>query len=178
MTELAFELSPSDELFAVKPETETLPRLDARRGVFITSWNEEIELSDRPVNGLVVQRLQQEGKPKIPMVEVLLMGKHKQLEPHVGHEGYQARLLEWQEESNAAIMRYLFVVGVKGSPPPEFIAEQADFFPDATAQDMKYLWVASRIPNGDMGAFTEAVMGRGSPTLKAVEQVSNFTESA
>src|SRR5258706_10690513 len=94
----------------------TLPRVDAARGVFITSRGDEIELSDKPVSALVVERIQAEGKPKIPMIEVSILGR-KQSEPHVGHEGYQARLKEWESESQIALMRYLFVVGTKGQPP-------------------------------------------------------------
>lgn len=152
------------------PVNTSLPSVDANRGVFITSRGEEIELSDKPVSALIVDRLQQEGKPKIPMVEVTLLGKHKQLEPHVGHEGYQARLKEWESESQMNVLRYLFTVGTKGTPPPEFVDEQLPYFPNATAGELKYLWVASRLPDEDMGAFTEAVMGRSLPTAKGMEE--------
>lgn len=175
MTEIAFDLNaPVD--FATDQSNE-LPRVDAARGAFITSRNEEILLADKPISALVIQMLQSQGKPKIPMIEVTILGR-KQSEPHAGHEGYQARLKEWEEESQVAVMHYLFTVGVKGTPPPEFVEEQLQYFPNATAQELKYLWVASRLPDEDMGAFTEAVMGRSLPTQKAVEQVSNFTASA
>lgn len=166
----AVETSP-EKAFYPEPESETaLPRVDAARGVFITSRGEEIELSDRPISSLIVQRLQSEGKPKIPMVEVTLLGKHKQLEPHPGHEGYVARLKEWEEESQLAVLRYLFVVGTKGQPPAEFVEEQRGYFPSATDSEMKYLWIASRLPDDDMGAFTEAVMGRSLPTTKGMQE--------
>jgi hypothetical protein len=71
----------------------------------------------------------------------------------------------------------MFAVGTKGTPPPEFVEEQGTFFPNATAAEMKYLWVASRLPDEDMGDFTEALLGRVIPTPKAVEEVANFTES-
>jgi hypothetical protein len=178
---------PIDELIEFKGETfissapefteETLPRVDAVRGVFITSRNEEIELSSKPVSSLIIERLQSEGKPKIPQIEVMLLGKHKQLEYHAGHEGYQARLKEWEEEAQLKHVRYLFTVGVKGSPPQEFIDEQRPFFPTISDVEMKYLWICSRLPDEDIGAFTEAITGRTLPTTKAVEQVANFTES-
>lgn len=154
-------------------EEDTLPRIDVIRGVFITSRGEEIELSDKPISSLIVERLQNEGKPKIPMVEVTLLGKHKQMEPHVGHEGYQARLVEWQSESQMAVLRYLFILGTKGTPPPEFVEEQRTFFPGATDLEMKYLWVASRLPDEDMELFTEAVMGRSLPTAQGLQEAAN-----
>ncbi len=156
--------------FAKMDVSEPLPRVDSSRGVFITSRGEEIELSPNPVSALIVERLQAEGKPKIPMVEVLLLGKHKQLEPHVGHEGYQARLKEWEEEAQLKLIRYLFVIGTKGQPPQSFIDEQSPFFPNASDVEMKYLWIASRLPDDDMAAFTEAVMGRTLPTSKGLDE--------
>jgi hypothetical protein len=138
--------------------------------VFIASNGNEIELSDHPISALIVQRLQQEGKPRIPMIEITLLGKHKQIEPHAGHEGYRARLAEWEEEAQMRLVRYLFVIGTKGTPPQEFIDEQAQFFPNAPDSEMKYLWVASRLPDADIGDFREAVMGRTLPAAKGLNE--------
>jgi hypothetical protein len=153
-----------------------LPRVDPIRGVFITSRGDEIQLSDKPVNGLVVERLAQDGKPEIPLVEVKLVGGRKQLEPHPGHEGYKAQLQEWELKSKIRTLKYLFCLGVKGQPPQSFIDEHYTFFPDASDLDMKYLWVASLVPDDDIDPITEAIMGRSLPTTKAVDEVANFTE--
>lgn len=151
-------------------DTETLPRVDPTRGVFITSRGEEIELANKPVSYLIVHRIQSEGKPKIPQIEITLLGKHKQLEYFPGHVGYQARLKEWEDESQIALMHYLFVVGTKGQPPQEFIDEQTFYFPNVSAAEMKYLWVASRLPDADMGAFTEAILGKTAITAKGLDE--------
>lgn len=180
MTEYAIPLDELTEFTGVKsftPFTETLPRVDATRGVFITTRGTEIELADHPVSALIVQRIQQDGKPKIPMIEVTLLGKHKQLEPHPAHEGYQARLKEWEEESQITLLRYLFVTGTKGNPPQEFVNQQIEFFPNASNSELKYLWVASRLPDEDMGAFTEAVMGRSLPTAKGLDESADSFRS-
>lgn len=153
------------------------PHVDAQRGVFITSRGTEIELSSQPVSALIVERLQAEGKPKIPMIEVTLLGKHKQLEPFPQHEGYKALLAEWEAEGQLKLMRYLFIVGTKGTPPQDFIDAQSPFFPNATEMEMKYLWVASRLPDEDMGEFVEAVMGRTLPTTKGLEESANSFRS-
>lgn len=150
--------------------------VDPLRGVFITSRGDEIQLSDRPVSALIYERLQNEGKPKIPDIEVTILGR-KQKEPHPGHPGYVARLAEWETDSQLAVLRYLFTVGTKGTPPPEFVEEQRPFFPNASDLEMKYLWVASRLPDEDMALFTEAVMGKNLVTTKGLEESADSFRS-
>lgn len=154
-----------------------LPRVDPVRRVFITSRNTEIQLSDHPISALLVERIQSQGRPKIPMIEVTLLGKHKQLEPFPSHEGYVARLREWEAESQMALMQYLFVVGVKGQPPQEFVDEQATFFPNATDMELKYLWVASILPEADLGNFTEAIMGQTLTTNEGLKESADSFRS-
>jgi len=155
---------------ASEPEAEKLPRVDVQRGVFITSGNTEIELSSKPITSLMLERISSQGKPAIPRVEVLLLGKHREMQANPKDPGYLALLAEWEENQKIAIMRYVFVVGAKGQPPPEFVEEQRMFFPDATDLEMKYLWVASRLPDEDIDVFTEAVLGRGIPTEKGLRE--------
>lgn len=154
----------------VPPIEQSLPRVDVTRGVFLTSDGREVQLSDHPVSALIIERIKSQGKPKIPMIEVTLLGKHKQLEPNPNHEGYQARLAEWEEEMSAALMTYIFNAGVKGQPPPEFVEEQRYYFPDATAQDMKYLWVCTLFPSNDLAALSEAILGQFLTTEKGMAE--------
>lgn len=151
-------------------ESEFKAHIDVQRRVFITSNGNQIQLSDKVINALTVQYIQSQGKPEIPNIEVTLLGKHKQIEPFPQHEGYQARLREWQEQSNLAMMRYLFTLGVKGEPPEDFVETQREFFPDATKTEMKYLWVTSLVPDDDLSLFTEAIMGQNEPTEKGLEE--------
>lgn len=185
MTEFAIDLTdefaasangqPSDETLPLSVATEgevQLPRVDPARGVFITSDGNEIQLSDKPVNALIAQRLNQEGKPKIPMVEVTLLGKHKQLEAHPHDEGYLARLAEWREEAEIRVGTYMFNLGVKGQPPQDFVDEHAPLFPSATQSELKYLWVLSQLPYQDITAFSEALISRATPTTKGLDEVA------
>lgn len=167
-------LTPKEDLGITLDVEELTPGVstayvDPARGVFVTSRKDEIMLSDKPVSALIYERLQNEGKPKIPDIEVTILGR-KAKEPHPGHPGYLARLEEWQTESQLAVLRYLFIVGTKGTPPPEFAEEHRPFFPNATDLEMKYLWIASRLPDEDMGLFTEAVMGKALVTSKGLEE--------
>lgn len=151
------------------------PRVDAARGVFITSRGTEIEFSSEPVSAMIVQRLSQLGKPKIPMTEVTLIGKHKQLEAHPQDEGYLALLDQWREEAEIRTGTYMFNKGVKGQPPQDFIDEHTPLFPEATPAELKYLWVCSMLPTDDIILFTEALISRAAPTAKGLEEAANFT---
>jgi hypothetical protein len=183
MTEITIPLeelqngAAEPETSILPAESETLPRVDVARGMFITSRGEEIELSNKPISQLMLERLQSQGKPRIPMVEVTLMGKQKQLEPHPGHEGYLARLEEWKTESQLATFRYIFTLGTKGSPPDEFVEDQRTFFPTATDMEMKYLWIASRLPDEDIPLFTEAVLGQTIATAAGLQESADSFRS-
>lgn len=191
MTEYAFDLagefgSPSLNGHQDEPEVvsdnapaETTPvaHVDPTRGVFITSRGDEVHLTGKRINSLVLERISNDGKPRIPMVEVTLVGKHKQLEAHPHDEGYLALLAEWEEGRRVLVLRYLFLMGVKDEPDQEFIDDQRQFFPNASAADMKYLYIASLIPDDDIDTFMEAVMGQTMATQKGLETSANFTES-
>lgn len=165
------------------PEPETLvdtthsAHLDAERGVFVTSIGNEITLSGKSISALMLERITNEGKPKIPRIEVTLLGKHKEMQANPNDPGYLALLEEWQGEQNIRVMRYMFNVGVAGIPPMDFVEEQRQFFPNATDAEMKYLWVASLLPDNDIDKFTEAIMGRGLTTTKGLEEAANFSAS-
>lgn len=154
-------------------EPEKGARVDPERGLFITSRGDEIELSGKQISSLVIDRITNEGRPRIPMVEVTLMGKHKQLEAHPQDPGYLALLEQHDADSRLTMLRYLFLMGVKGTPPQAFVDDHRPFFPDAADADMKYLWVASRIPDDDIEIFMEAVMGQAMPTRKGLDEVAD-----
>lgn len=179
MTEISYDLAgefTSPSLNGQQEPEVKGPRVDPRRGVFITSRGNEIELSDHPISAMIVQRLSQLGKPKIPMIEVTLMGKHKQLEAHPHDEGYLALMEQWREEAELRTGTYMFNTGVKGQPPQDFLDEHVPLFPDASPAELKYLWVCSMLPTDDIIPFTEALVSRAAPTTKGLEEAANFTE--
>jgi len=153
-----------------------LPRVDAERGVFLTSIHTEVQLSGQKISSLMLERIVNEGKPKIPMIEVTLLGKHKQIQANPNDPGYVALLQEWQGEQNIRVMRYMFCVGVKGQPPQEFVDTHRLFLPDATDLDLKYLWVTSLVPDDDIDSFTAAILGQSITTQKGLEEAANFSE--
>ena len=158
-------------------ENASLAHLDAERGVFVTSDKDEIELSGQKISSLMLERIVNQGKPKIPRQEVTLLGKHRELQANPNDPGYLALLEEWKLEQNMNVMRYVFVVGTKGQPSQEIKDEQRQFFPDATDLDLKYLWVTSRVPDRDIDLFTEAILGQNMATVKGLEEAANFSQS-
>lgn len=150
-----------------KPE---LPRLDIAGGKFYTSDGNIIELSNRKVTSLLLERVLNSGKPTVPRIEITLLGKHKEIQENRNDPSYQAALKEWEDGRELRMMRYVFDVGVKGEPPQWFVDEQLDYFPNASRVDLKYLWVASLVPDTDLQLFSEAVIGRAMATAEALEE--------
>lgn len=154
-----------------------LPRIDPKRGVFITRSGVELEMSGKQVSSLILERIGNEGKPRIPLIEVTVLTK-KTVEYHPQDAGYVAALAEWEQDARIKTMRYMYTMGVKTPDiPEEFIEDHRSYFPNATAQDMKYLYIASLIPDEDIEKFTEAVMGQTMPTQKGTEEAADSFRS-
>lgn len=155
-----------------KVESEPKARIDYQRRVFIS--RDGIELTLMPVSKLILERInaQQDGKPQIPKVEVLIAGKHKRMESNPDDPTYIAELALWNRERQMRHMRYTFWAGIKENPPDRFIEEYREFFPDATDAEFKYLWVASLLgeDGDDMGILVEAILGQNIVTEKGLEQ--------
>lgn len=151
-------------------EENTLPRLDIARRVFYTSDGGSIELSMRRVTSLILERVMNEGKPKVPHIEITLMGKHKEIQENRNDPSYIKAVEEWEGDRQLRMLRYICDVGVRGEPPAWFADEQLEYFPDATRVDLKYLWVVSQVPDSDFELFSEALIGQTIATAKGLEE--------
>lgn len=143
--------------------------VDPVRRVFVTSQGNEIPLSTKRVSALMLERLANEGKPQIPMKEVTLLGKRKQLEANPNDPGYLALLAEWEANQRINSLVYVFTIGVSGSPPDDFIDEQRAFFPHISDVYMKYLWICSQLPDEDINELAEAITGQSLATQKGLQ---------
>jgi len=161
-------------LLAKNSENEPA-HVDALRGVFITSTGNEITLSGKHVNELLLERITNEGKPKIPRKEVLLLGKYKEVQANASDPDYLALLTEWDAERNIAIARYLINIGIIASPPQSFVDEYLQIMPNANAIDMKYFYVGSLVPKEDFNTLIDAIMARNIPTAKGIQSAANFS---
>lgn len=161
---------------ASEPDAAPAAHVDVQHGVFVTSRGDTIELSGKRVSSLMLERLVNEGKPRIPMKEVLILGKHKQMEATPNDPGYLALLAQWEADQKISTLIYVFTIGVKGKPDAEFVEEQRAFFPDASETMMKYLYVCSMLPDEDIDALAEALIGQSLPTAKGLDGAASFTE--
>jgi hypothetical protein len=157
----------------VSPKVEeNVARVDYERRVFIT--RDGLELTLMPVSKLILERINanQEGKPQVPKIEVLIAGKHKRLEDNPNDPEYLRELNLWTREQQMKHMRYAFWAGIKENPPEEFVGPHREFFPNATDSEMKYLWVASLLgqDGDDIGILVEAILGQNIVTEQGLEK--------
>jgi len=161
---------------AMEGEALPLPRIDPERKVFMTSDGVEIQLTGKRINPLIVQQIQNQGKPTVPKREVILLGKHHQLVDDPHDPDYLEAVKRWEADANINSGKYLFNVGVKLTPPAEWVAENMEYLPDATAAELKYMYVVSLIPDvEDISALIEAIVSFSVVTTKGLEQAANFT---
>ncbi len=149
---------------------------DRERRVFVTRAGETWDL--RAIAPLLIERIYNESadKPKPPLVEVTIGGKHKTMQPDPNDAYYKQSLAEWEATRQFRIMYYLFTMGVNVDVPEYFTRAQREYFPDANETYMKYLYIASQLADGDdVGALSEAISGQTMPTQEGLrEAASNF----
>lgn len=148
-------------------------RVDPERGLYYARTGKVLELADKRIDLAYYEQLANEGKPSIPLIEVIIGGKHKQLEPNPNHEGYKIALEDWEYQRKIRLMRYCFAVGIKGEPDDEYVQNTLEDFPRATRREIKYLWVTSQLTPDDYGDLTTAILGRIMPTAEGMQQVAN-----
>lgn len=150
------------------------PRIDYGRRVFITRSGVELQL--QRVSPVILERIHgdRSGKPKVPRVEVKMAGGHTRVEDNPNDPDYAQALKEWNQDHNSRIVKYVFVHGIANETPVEFVQEHAEFFPDATASDMKYLWIGSLVDeeSTDIQKLIEAITGQNAITEEGLEQAT------
>lgn len=155
-----------------------LPYVDPETRKFYCSNGNVVSLSNRQVNPMIVMQLTSRGKPEVPKVEVLLLGKHKQVQENPNDPAYKAAVKAWEAESNSRVMRYIVGVGVNaGTIPDEFVAEYLEYVPDAKESEIKYAYITDLVPIDDFGDLMEAIMGEHHTTSKGLEQVAESFRS-
>lgn len=147
------------------------PYVDHQRRVFITRSGAELHL--KPVPALVVERLfkDQSGKPQVPMVDVLIGGKHSRSEPNPNDPAYLNALNDWTLEHQMKVFQYVIWKGIDNATPKDFVKEHRQFLPDATEPEMKYLWIGSLLENlEDIRLLVDAIIGQTAITEQGLEQ--------
>lgn len=147
------------------------PRVDYERRVFVTRDGVELKLAR--VSAIILERLNadQSGKPKPPLVEVKIAGKHTRQESNPDDPEFKEALESWNRERSTQVVKYVFTHGVENEPPEAFLEEHREYFPEATRRDLKYLWVASlvdQVPT-DVSKLVEAITGQTLVTQEGLE---------
>ena len=169
----------SDQTLFDEPEVsdnghKALPYLDPQTRRFYCSKGQVIRLSTRAVNPMIVMQLQTRGKPEVPKVEVLLLGKHHQIQENPNDPAYKAALVTWQQDTNNRVMQYILCTGVDTGPvPDEFVTDYLDFIPDARVNEIKYAYITSLVPLDDFGDLMEAILGEHEPTATGMDAVAD-----
>lgn len=134
-------------------------------------------LTMKPIPKLLLERLynSQEGKPKVPVVEVMIAGQFPRKESNPEDPDYKQALEEWQTAKNLRIVRFVIINGIVDPAPDCFVRENSEFFPDETEGGMKYLWIVSLLGSEgeDLQLLSEALMSQTAVTEKGVELASN-----
>lgn len=162
-----------------------LPRVDpTAKKVYLRSG---VVFDLQPISSLRLMRLYNNtsGKPvepEPPMVEVLIGGTHKRLEPDPSDADYQLKLElwsqemeEWERVQREKILIYAFTQGIVVDVPSTFVDEAAFFIGDnASPLLIKYEYICSLIEDDDIEFLMEAIVGQTVATSKGIEEAKSF----
>jgi hypothetical protein len=130
----------------------------------------------QPVSSLVIEQIlnSEAGKPKVPIVETVVAGKHRRHEPNPKDPDYLKALVAWSADKQKRVMLFLIVKGVVDEPPEDFVAEYAMYLPDGASMDeFKYLWLVDKMADTDViAALIDHIMSQSAITEEAVEDAA------
>ncbi len=128
------------------------------------------------LSSLVVERIQsdEKGKPQIPVLEVTYADGQKGQETNANDPEYLLADARWRMGKSYLLMRYVLTEGIAGKPPKEFIKRYRElYFPEASDDELKYMWVASLLPDqDDIAVLMRAIMGQTIPTGEGLEEAA------
>lgn len=145
----------------------------------------EVRLTLKPLSKLVLERLynNQDGKPKVPIIEVEIGGKFKAKEANPEDPEYKDALAKWQSDKNLGLARYLILNGIFEDVPDDFAEEYREYAPAINGRDLKYLWVLSVLGETDdqqtegLKVLTEGLFGMVAPTEQGMREAEETFRS-
>lgn len=127
-----------------------------------------------PVPPLTLEHIvnSEAGKPKPPTIRV---GTNRRAEANPDDPTFKVALTAWEQGKQKRVLLYLAVHGVKTDPPEDFMDEHAMYLdPSASFDEMKYLWLASKLPDGaEIARFIEAVTSQTTVTEAAIQEAED-----
>lgn len=128
----------------------------------------------RPVSPVVVRQLKTDwrGKPQPPIVEVSLGSKGKKEKvANTDDPEYLAALAAWTEEKETRTLTYIWTMGVCDEPSAMDRERILEFFPGATATEIKSIWIKEQLVSfDDIGELTENILGFNIVTEGGIRQ--------
>ncbi len=119
-----------------------------------------------------------DDEPVLSEAEIAAIQDPEKRKAEEAYARYRAELNQWQIERNTRMARLLFLTGVEDSPPPE-VADLWKQMGFTTEMDIKYAWLASKLPNADaMAHFFETVTSLTMPTEEGLERAEEMFQSA
>lgn len=144
--------------------------LDVKNRTFTTK--EGVCLHLKRVSSLVIDRLAMDAektRPKPPTVDVQI-GDHWVSQLNYDDPEYARLLALWQHKVEIDRAQFMLGVGIADAPPPDFISEHTELFPDATERELRSWWVTSFVSEEDeLKALCSAIMGQTVATAEGVD---------
>ncbi len=138
--------------------------------------NNGVVLTLRPLMPLVLERFRTNtrGRPVPPKQTVTYADGSTSTEDNPNDPEYLKAMAEWELERGMRVTNYILVEGIVENPSEEFMEQYREYFPDATAKELKYLWIASLLPDQDeLTDLITAIVGQTMPTREGLEEAAN-----
>lgn len=131
----------------------------------------------RKLSTLVIERLRadERGKPKPPIQEVTYANNVTAQEENPNDPEYLEKVDSWRANRAFLLMRYVISEGIDGTPPESFLTNyRENYFPEATDTELKYLWIATLIPDQEeMTNLMRVIMGQTVPTPEGLAEAAD-----
>lgn len=125
------------------------------------------------ISTLVLERLRADprGKPVPPVQTVTYANGATAEETNANDPDYLEALQEWRVNQAYRITRYALTEGISDNAPKDFVQRYRElYFPEASDDELKYLWVASFLPDQDAAIeLMQIIVGQSVPTEKGFE---------
>lgn len=147
--------------------------LDAQARVYRTHRGTVLKLL--PVSFHATQRILTDprDKPRIPTIKVPYGDPAN---PVYGEEAnpndpiYVDELARWKTNQEYKMMMYAYGTGVQIEVPEDYIATQLEFFPYATPNELKYLYITALLDADEYIPLLHALTGQNAPDEEGVQK--------
>lgn len=128
----------------------------------------------RRISTLILERLRADvhGRPTPPIQTVTYANGATAEEANPNDPDYLRAMQEWELARAYKVTRYTLTEGIVEEAPKEFSKRYRElYFPEATEDELKYLWVCSHLSDQDAAVeLMKIIVGQTIPTEQGFEQ--------